>query len=47
VVPYKEKAVTAAINRKLVEHNIDVYSLQAQQNDLEQLFIDITSNRHQ
>ena len=47
VVPYKEKAVTAVINRKLVEHNIDVYSLQAQQNDLEQLFIDITSNSHQ
>ena len=47
VVPYKEKAVTAVINRKLVEHNIDVYSLQAQHNDLEQLFIDITSNSHQ
>ena len=46
VVPLKEKRVTAAINRKLVEQNIDVYLLQPQQNDLEQLFIDITSNNH-
>ncbi len=44
VLPFKEKAVTAAINRKLVEQNIDVHLLQPQQNDLEQLFIDITSN---
>jgi lantibiotic transport system ATP-binding protein len=44
VLPLKEKGVTAAINRKLVEQNIDVYLLQPQQNDLEQLFIDITSN---
>jgi lantibiotic transport system ATP-binding protein len=46
VLPLKEKALTAAINRKLVEHNIDVYLLQPQQNDLEQLFIDITSNNN-
>jgi ABC-2 type transport system ATP-binding protein len=46
VLPFKEKALTAAINRKLVEHNIDVYLLQPQQNDLEQLFIDITSNNN-
>ena len=46
VVPLKEKEITAAINRTLVEHNIDVYLLQPQQNDLEQLFIDITSNNH-
>jgi ABC-type multidrug transport system ATPase subunit len=45
VLPFKEKAATAAINRKLVEQNIDVYLLQPQQNDLEQLFIDITSNQ--
>lgn len=44
VLPLKEKAAAAAINRKLVEANIDVYLLQPQQNDLEQLFIDITSN---
>ena len=46
VVPLKEKRVTAVINHKLVEQNIDVYLLQPQQNDLEQLFIDITSNNH-
>ena len=46
MLPFKEKAVTAAINRKLVEQNIDVYLLQPQQNDLEQLFIDITSNNN-
>ncbi len=46
VVPYKEKWVTAAINRKLVEQNIDVHLLQPQQNDLEQLFIGITSNNN-
>lgn len=47
VLPFKEKAITAAINHKLVEHNIDVYLLQLQQSDLEQLFIDITSNNNQ
>jgi len=47
VLPFKEKSVTAVINRKLVEHNIDVHLLQPQQNDLEQLFIDITSNSNQ
>jgi hypothetical protein len=44
VIPLKEKELTAAINRRLVEQNIDVYLLRPQQNDLEQLFIDITSN---
>jgi len=44
VLPLKEKNAAAAINRKLVEQNIDVYLLQPKQNDLEQLFIDITSN---
>jgi ABC-2 type transport system ATP-binding protein len=47
MLPFKEKAATAAINRKLVEQNIDVYLLQPQQSDLEQLFIDITSNNNQ
>jgi ABC-2 type transport system ATP-binding protein len=46
VLPFKEKAIIAAINRKLVEHDIDVYLLQPQQSDLEQLFIDITSNNN-
>ena len=44
VIPLKEKELTASINRRLVEQNIDVYLLRPQQNDLEQLFIDITSN---
>jgi ABC-type multidrug transport system ATPase subunit len=47
VLPLNEKKVTAAIVRKLVEHHIDVYLLQQQQNDLEQLFMDITSNHNQ
>jgi ABC-2 type transport system ATP-binding protein len=46
-LPFKERAFTAAINRKLVEQNIDVYLLQQQQSDLEQLFIEITSNTSQ
>jgi len=46
VLPFKEKAITAAINRKLVEQNIDVHLLQPQQTDLEQLFIHITSNNN-
>lgn len=33
----------ADINKKLVHHNIDVFQLQPNENDLEQLFIDITS----
>jgi ABC-2 type transport system ATP-binding protein len=46
VLPFREKGETALINRKLVEGGIDVYLLQPQQNDLEQLFIDITSNNN-
>jgi len=44
VLPYQSKEETAAINRQLVQAGIDVYSIHARQNDLEQLFIDITSN---
>ncbi len=44
LLPYKDNSETAWINRKLMAHNIDVYRLQPQQKDLEQLFIDITSN---
>jgi len=44
VLPFKEKTITALINKKLVDQNIDVYLLQPKQNDLEQLFIDITSD---
>lgn len=46
-LPFKEKGATAAIARNLVAQNIDVYLLQPQQNDLEQLFIEITSNNNQ
>ena len=45
VLPMKQKEEIPVINRHLVAHDIDVYLLQPQQNDLEQLFIDITSNK--
>jgi lantibiotic transport system ATP-binding protein len=44
ILPYQSNEVTATINRFLVQQNIDVFSMHPQQNDLEQLFIDITSN---
>lgn len=44
VIPFKDKMQVAAVNRKLVENGIDVYALHPQHNDLEQLFMDITSN---
>jgi len=44
VMPFQSKEQCAAVNRLLLQNNIDVYSLHAQQSDLEQLFIDITSN---
>ena len=47
MVPYRENTVTAAMNRKLVEQDIDVFLLQPQQNDLEQIFMDITSNQNE
>lgn len=46
VLPFIEKGIIAVINRKLVAQNIDVCLLQPQQNDLEQLFIDITSKNN-
>jgi len=45
VLPFETNAQTASINRLLLENGIDVYRLQPQQNDLEQLFIDITSDK--
>ncbi|HMR91618.1 MAG TPA: ABC transporter ATP-binding protein [Chitinophagaceae bacterium] len=44
IVPFRDNAHTAGINRLLVEQGIDVYALYPQQNDLEQLFLDITSS---
>jgi ABC-type multidrug transport system ATPase subunit len=43
VLPLGDKASTARFARILVQNDVDVYLLQPQQNDLEQLFIDITS----
>jgi ABC-type multidrug transport system ATPase subunit len=45
VLPFSNNAQTASINKMLVEKGIDVYRLQPKQNDLEQLFIDITSDK--
>jgi len=44
LLPFQSKEQTASVNKILVQQNIDVYALHPQQNDLEQLFIDITSN---
>lgn len=43
VMPYRDKEHAARINQELVQAGIKVYALQTGQNDLEQLFIDITS----
>ena len=45
LLPFRDHHQSAAVNRLLVEAGIDVYRLQPQQNDLEQLFIDITSQK--
>jgi lantibiotic transport system ATP-binding protein len=45
ILPFQNKEQTAAVNKLLVQQNIDVYALNPQQNDLEQLFIDITSDK--
>lgn len=44
VLPFENKEQTAAINKLLVQNGVDVYALHSQQDDLEQLFLDITSN---
>jgi len=44
LIPYRDKLQAAAVNRLLIQNGIDVYLLQPQHSDLEQLFIDITSN---
>jgi lantibiotic transport system ATP-binding protein len=45
VLPFTNKLQSASINRMLIEKGIDVYRIQPQQNDLEQLFLDITSDK--
>jgi ABC-type multidrug transport system ATPase subunit len=42
-VPFQNQGQVAAIHRTLAQHNLDVYLLQPKENDLEQLFIDITT----
>lgn len=44
VMPFRDKEHTAGINQRLVQAGLKVYTLHPGQSDLEQLFIDITSN---
>ncbi|MBK5271483.1 MAG: ABC transporter ATP-binding protein [Bacteroidia bacterium] len=46
ILPFQNKEQAAAINKLLVQNGVDVYALHPQQSDLEQLFIDITSNNN-
>jgi ABC-2 type transport system ATP-binding protein len=45
VLPFTNKLQSASINRMLIEKGIDVYRMHPQQNDLEKLFLDITSDK--
>jgi ABC-2 type transport system ATP-binding protein len=44
VLPFTSKQESARINRTLMESGLEVHHLHAQQTNLEQLFIDLTSN---
>lgn len=44
-VPYRDQKQVAAIQRLLFQNNLDVYLLQPKTNNLEQLFIDLTSTQ--
>jgi ABC-2 type transport system ATP-binding protein len=44
LVPFQGQEHSASIIKVLVQQGMDVYSLYPQQNDLEQLFLDITSS---
>jgi lantibiotic transport system ATP-binding protein len=44
LLPFQSKENTAHINKLLINSGLDVYTLHPQQSDLEQLFLDITSN---
>ena len=44
VLPFTSKEESARINRTLMESGLEVHHLHAQQTNLEQLFIDLTSN---
>jgi ABC-2 type transport system ATP-binding protein len=43
-VPFQDIKQVAVINRALTMHDLDVYLLHPKENDLEQLFINLTSN---
>lgn len=44
-LPFKNVEEVASINRMLTKHDLDVYLLHPKENDLEQLFINLTSNQ--
>ena len=44
-IPYSDVQQVADINRMLTKHDLDVYLLHPKANDLEQLFINLTSNQ--
>lgn len=44
IMPFTSKEDTARVNRTLVESGLEVHHLHTQQTNLEQLFIDLTSN---
>jgi ABC-2 type transport system ATP-binding protein len=44
VLPFNTNEESAVVNRLLVQGGLDVYQLHTQQSNLEQLFIDLTSN---
>ncbi len=44
-IPYLKREEVGMVSRKLIEGGVDLYLLQPQQNDLEQLFLDITSGK--
>jgi lantibiotic transport system ATP-binding protein len=43
VTPILDKETTAAINRRLVQNNIEVYQISKLENDLEKIFFDVIS----
>ncbi|MGN6291554.1 MAG: ABC transporter ATP-binding protein [Chitinophagaceae bacterium] len=44
LLPYSDRQQTAGITQLLVKEGLDVYAIHPRQSDLEQLFIEITSN---
>jgi len=44
-IPYLRREEVGMVSRRLIEGGVDLYLLQPQQNDLEQLFLDITSGK--